>query len=719
MKTLLFKNKDKILRLIISLLFGGSLTVLCLFNLPLFYEQEKAGLIKIFAIVFLGFAVAIWMTFDLVLIPVKYITGKNGKHILFIVCLCTLLAAIFSTTPIYYWSVPKNHHVEICYTSDKTSDVLPVLGVLDHKIGRLYPSGFFDHNSYPILVAANNCLVRDFHTVQDWTGIDILIDQKAADGVVLIKMDHHTKEATLSEQATSPAQLSITMNGFSNWGTAVHADIFAGKPLGIIKLLSILMGSIYLALFIFGLSEMIINQDGGYDRYYKIALAVVIVYFLCFGFLMANHGGQPDQGKHVYFSSRYSESWGFPKEDLNSRYFVKDNVYFYYWVNGIVVKIYHLVTPDSGLFSTDLQKAGLILTREDIFLLRIVSVIISTGTIYYLYKLTAVLSGNKFAGILASFFAANTLMFVYVSGGISFDNFLGLCSVVAIYYLVNVLKGEDYVKNTSLLGIWLGLGALTKNEGALFAFILFLIWLIYSFIRRKSLKFQFGRPNIVFILLLVVTSGLFLKLYGGNLIKYHRPIPKCQMIKPAENCTRFTNRASERQVVDYSQLWMDRNVTYGPFEYALDFWIYNEINGIWGIVSTNTYAPRFLTALHGCLIVVAGLCMARYWKKDDLAASALIMITICYAGYLFFFNYSNELKMGFRHYAVQGRYLFPVLSAFYALMVTYLLKVRPLILSRAVISLALILYFGGGLGIFIFRYADVFITWRILLERGI
>jgi hypothetical protein len=50
---------------------------------------------------------------------------------------------------------------------------------------------------------------------------------------------------------------------------------------------------------------------------------------------------------------------------------------------------------------------------------------------------------------------------------------------------------------------------------------------------------------------------------------------------------------------------------------------------------------------------------------------------------------------------------------FMALSAHFFMKIKSIILKRLTISLAVIIYFAGGMGMFLSRYATVFIHWRI------
>ncbi len=695
------QNKRSFLPWVSSILLGGSLSILCLFNLPLFYEQDRLGMVRTFVATLVIFCLVAAFSSKLLLIPLKYFQVKDITSMIFVTLLSLIFMGIFYFTSSYYWSTPKFQSVEICYSSGTPAAELKLYSISDPRIGRVFPAKFFGPTSYPILISANTCITGGIRTVQKWQGIILDLEAKENDGSITIEINRQITRKSLGSDDDSVGRKNINIPAGPFRGSPIYPNIFSNNLLIFSKWIALILSAIYLAMVVFAISEIILLLVEEPIISYKVMLALVLAYFVIFGLIMVNHSGQPDQVMHEYYSSRYSETWGIPKEDPESPFYITDNEYLYYWINGAALKLYHLLARVENRSTNRL-------------LWRLISVTLSSGTLYYIYQLASKVTGNKFGGTLAAFLAANMLMFVFVSGGISYDNLMNLSSVAAIYHMVCILKSEDYVKNTAWMGIWLSLGALSKDQVALLAFILFFIWLSFSIKNRRWINLHFTYTNIILVVILALTFGLFLEFYGGNLIRYHRPIPICRQVKDPKFCTNLSYRGSQYQKVDYGDLWVNRNSIVGPLAYFGSFWLYEGmINGIWGIVSHNAYIPRFTTSLQELLIIWTVLCLARYWKKADSISVVLLIVLLSYAGYVFFMNYNSELHYNFRHYAVQGRYLFPVLGAFLALLVNSFLKIKPLFLKRLTLSLAIILYFAGGLGTFVFRYSDVFIAWRI------
>ena len=432
---------------------------------------------------------------------------------------------------------------------------------------------------------------------------------------------------------------------------------------------------------------------------YKLLLLFTLCYFFVFGIFMAHTAGQPDQRAHGYYSLRFTETWRIPEDDPEVPFVITGQPYLYYWINGAITKIIQWFTPED--------------TINYVLLWRLISVLMSTGTVYYLYKLTTKLTGNPYAGVLAAFFLSNTLMFVFNSGGINYDNLMNLGSMAAIYHLVNIYKGDDYLRNTTAMGSWLIVAALSKEQALLVAFVVFIPWLFFSVNYIKQIKINMTKQMVVVGLIFIGFFLLFITLYGVNIYQYGKLTPGCSNIKPPEQCTGYAHRWEYHSDADLKSMWFGRDNFNSPIQYAFTYWLIHIGQSIWGILSHNTFVPMLTTSLHTIFALWGVLCLVRHWDKKESAANALIFIVIGFTAYLFYFNYSTEVRFSFMHYGVTGRYLLPVFGVFLALMIHYFLKIRSLFLKRLSLTLAIVLYFAGGMGMFISRYAQIFIHWRI------
>jgi len=434
---------------------------------------------------------------------------------------------------------------------------------------------------------------------------------------------------------------------------------------------------------------------------HKILLIFVLIYFLVFGILMAYTAGQPDQSAHQYYSKEFSKTWGIPEEDMSAGHRIfTGRPYLYYWINGAIAKIYNWIFPNNPPIRI-------------VMVWRIFSAVIGTFTVYYCYKTASKLAENPYAGILAAFFLSNTLMFVFVSGGNSYDNLMNLAAMAAIYHLVSVYKGHNFVKHTALTGIWVIIGSLSKEQYLLLTLIIFLAWLFYVIRNFRVIEIELNKKNIAFGIIFIVFLGLFIGLYGVNFIRYSRTTPLCNQIKPQEYCGTYLYRKNFYEPISLRVLWERRDTVLNPFQYASQYWIWKMAESIWGILSHNTFVPLFSVGLHALFALWSFVCLFRYWKPQDKVNTLLVFILISYCGYIFIWNYKLELEYSFQHYGVTGRYLLPVLGTLLTLMVHNILKIRNTLIKRLTVALSIVLYFNGGLWLYLSRYAEKFSLWRI------
>jgi len=694
-----------------------------LLNFPLFYQQTSqerivASLITLFVFLILN-------TFSLTAFILPSLQKfKKPKNLILLFGLMIFLSVTIAISLNYFWSIPTNHEIEFCFDGKDESSTI-IIPLLAHPVtNRLYPPESFGVDNYPLFIDSGNCengSVTTFyrHIMRYWhsPGMIVFVRDPSPDGKLSIEVNNTPSVINFDHDAEEqPGNEIVIFEGF-DLGEKIEEPWDQNWFFGI-RVVSVLISALYLSISLFGFTEKIIRNSVKKQknqeklifpskksfqiktlRIDKLLLVLTLLYFIIFGIFMAHTAGQPDQAPHRYYSLRYSETWGIPEEDFNKPYVISGQPYLAYWLNGAVNKVFRMLFPASQL-------------RSDL-LWRLVSVILSTFTVFYLYKLGKKATGNPYAGVLAAFFLSNTLMFVFMSGGISYDNLMNLASMAAIYHLVCLYKKEDFLRHTSQIGIWVVVGALSKEQFLLMTLIIFLAWLYFLVRNFRNLKLEVNPSNIALSVVMLAALGLFIGLYGVNLIRYGMPTPACYQVKGIGNCGAFSYRSEFYSQFSLPGLWYRRDTFQNPINYAFEFWIPLIIRSTWGIFSHNTFMPKLSTALHSVLLLWTFTCLARYWKNKDDVANILIYIIVTFVGFMFFYNYKQDVEYDFRHYAVAGRYLFPSIGALLTLMIYYFSKLRSLFLKRLTIIIATLIYFGGGLWMFLSRYSEVFIHWRI------
>ena len=292
---------------------------------------------------------------------------------------------------------------------------------------------------------------------------------------------------------------------------------------------------------------------------YLILLGITLLYFLGFGSWMIFLSGQPDQLPHLYYSRRYSENWGLPEDDPESQYVIEGQPFLYYWINGAVNRTYHLLYPEEN-------------PNSEVLLWRLLSVIYSCLTVYYLYKLSTKVTGNPYVGVIAAFLLSNTLMFVYLSGGVSYDNLMNLAAMASVFHLACLFKNEDFVKHTALTGIWVVIGSLAKEQFLMLATLVFLSWTFFTVKNHRKITLAFSWKKIILCFLLLIAIGGFITFYGTNLVRYGKTVPACKQVKAEEFCYRYTLRRDFSEPLNLKWLWFNRDNIPNPITYAQGYW---------------------------------------------------------------------------------------------------------------------------------------------------
>ncbi len=273
-------------------------------------------------------------------------------------------------------------------------------------------------------------------------------------------------------------------------------------------------------------------------------------------------------------------------------------------------------------------------------------------------------------------------MFVFMSGGLSYDILMNLASIAAIYHLVNIYMGKDFVKQTALTGIWVVVGALSKKQFLLMTLIIFLVWLFYVIRNWKQLTLKFDWKSITLSVIFIGFLALFLGLYGVNLIRYSNITPTCAQIMDSSVCRTYEYRYDYYYPATLQWMWFVRDTLTDPIKYALTYWIYKMLESIWGILSHYSFTPIFSVSLHGILLIWAIFLHFYHRRVKDKISTLLFIILLSYCGYVFLWNYKTEVEFSFQHYGVTGRYLLPIIGVLLTLMTSSFLKIQVLLIEE-------------------------------------
>lgn len=441
-----------------------------------------------------------------------------------------------------------------------------------------------------------------------------------------------------------------------------------------------------------------------------IGLVIILAIFLFYSNYLAMNlktGIIPDEPYRYEVSQYFSHTLGVPK-DVPIAVVYGDNLsrnpFLGYWIFGRVLNFVTWVTPES----TDFQQ---------LVWLRLVNSLFAVGTLIVTYLMSKELIKNRWMQLLPVFFLANTLMFVFLAGGVNYDNPTNLLCALGIYYLVRILGGKDFLKNTCGWLVSLMVASLIKY--AILPLILFttIIWLVYVINHKgilKTLKPERWQQYLLLAICAVFMIGN-LWLYGGNLLQFHSLIPKCTDTYSKEICQESV------YIVRFAELGLPERLTLmgafrqgypEPIRYLFEVWIPEMLARIFGIMGHKTYFP----------IVISYFQIAFYWlillgvrniRKPGYRSINLVLLILAYAAVLFVMNYQDELAYGFKQVAFQGRYFFPVISLAFVMVGKLLENVKNKYVRLAtIIGLVLLFLYGSPIRFFWYR-ESVFFDWFV------
>ena len=273
--------------------------------------------------------------------------------------------------------------------------------------------------------------------------------------------------------------------------------------------------------------SLFFNQVTKFWRSYnaKIVLLLLISIFIAYAVFIAlktNSGIIPDEPAHFTFSMHYSTTWGIPPdvtETYSLGWYIYRNPFLFYWINGRIINILELLKPD--------------ISQGQLFIvLRLVNVIYGLGTVIFCSFLSKELIKDKWFSLLPIFLLTNTLMFVFLVGGVSYDNLANLFSMAGLFFFVRVLQKKSFIANSFGWTISIFAGTLVKFTILPLALIMSIIWVIYIIKNRKEIfpiAFFYLRDSLLGAILLIITFGN-LAIYGYNLLFYQSITPNCRDI---------------------------------------------------------------------------------------------------------------------------------------------------------------------------------------------
>jgi len=429
----------------------------------------------------------------------------------------------------------------------------------------------------------------------------------------------------------------------------------------------------------------------------KIALIFIFLVFLLVCIFLAFNikmGVSPDSYYHLRVSQAYSTTLGIP-QNTPQTYQWRDITripYLYFWINGRILNI------NNGVIN-------------EVVLLRVINVIYSLGTVYVMYLLSKEIFKDKWKRVLPVFFLTHTLMFVFLSSSINYDNLANLLSTLSIYFFVKFVKKGINLKYLLLMLLSLCIGALTKSTVLPVALILVILSAVEIAKRKDEVKKIKAGKELLLLIPIAIFVFLNLSLYGGNLLKYKTLEPSCTQILTHEQC--LENGVYYRNKVDYNSTSINgpldvfnmiiEGERIGPARYFFR-WFPNLMSKIFGIMGDSSlYLPYYLVALFILFFLTGAILIISNKRKLTKIDKYLLTILLFYTAILFFTqNYPMYLTYNQYYLGLQGRYIFPVISIIYILLTKSFFFIKNKKLRNIVlISFSILLIYSCNIYLFL------------------
>jgi 4-amino-4-deoxy-L-arabinose transferase-like glycosyltransferase len=405
-------------------------------------------------------------------------------------------------------------------------------------------------------------------------------------------------------------------------------------------------------------------------------------------------GVSPDSYYHLRVSQAYSTTLGIP-QNTPQTYQWRDITripYLYFWINGRILNI------NNGVI-------------DEVVLLRVINVIYSLGTVYVMYLLSKEIFKDKWKRVLPVFFLTHTLMFVFLSSSINYDNLANLLSTLSIYFFVKFVKKDINLKYLLLMLLSLCIGALTKSTVLPVALILVILSAVEIVKRKDEVKKTKAGKELLLLIPIAIFVFLNLSLYGGNLLKYKTLEPSCTQILTHEQC--LENGVYYRNKVDYSATPINgpidvfnmiiKGERIGPARYFFR-WFPNLMSKIFGIMGDRSlHLPYYLVALFILFFLAGAVLIISNKRKLTKIDKYLLTILLFYTAILFFTqNYPMYLTYNHYYLGLQGRYIFPIISIIYILLTKSFFFIKNKKLRNIVlISFSILLIYSCNIYLFL------------------
>ena len=442
-----------------------------------------------------------------------------------------------------------------------------------------------------------------------------------------------------------------------------------------------------------------------------ICLMIILLSFILFSSFMALNLKTniiPDEPAHYALSKYFANTIKIPNDSpqtFSLGIYIEQNPVLYYWINGRIINAVRLFVPQAA-------------DRDLLVILRMVNVFFSLGTVLACFLLSREVIKHPWWQLFPVFLLVNTSMYVFLSAGVNYDNLTNLLSMLGLYFFVRVFSRDDIFLNSILWMIFIALAALTKYTILPLALAMGISWLFFLLSNKKDIKsinFK-DTKTLIFLFMLIFLFAWNFSIYGVNIIRYQALLPACEEILLESQCALSPLDQRNQELAINPRMTIKESVKRGfpnPIIYAADTWIQNMLLRTFGFIGHKTYFPLNLMIFYSLLFYGTVLLGMFLFRRSSFLTFNLLGITIFYSLVLLYTNYTSELKYGFIHIALQGRYIFPVIGLIYVLFTKIVRNIPIQQLRLLFVTFTLGLFAYGGPITIIIKYQEVFSDWFI------
>lgn len=380
--------------------------------------------------------------------------------------------------------------------------------------------------------------------------------------------------------------------------------------------------------------------------------------------------------------------------------------YLFHWLMSFPYRFIALFTSDLAI---------------QVIFLRVINICFVIISLW-LFRKTLLLGGfSRALSNLSVFFFTLIPLVPFTAAHINYDNLIMIFTAGIFYAALKSVKKSSQQAAWVIAVITIGfLGSLTKFTflpvfAATLLFMAINVWKQYGKHAPAKLFKQYknlSKPAAIFLTIIaIISTGLFMERYGGNVIQYRSLEPKCDRIHSKELCSQYNiwdrnTRWAERYEKEQWPLW-------NPAEYTVYRWIPHIFNDLFitGAYTGGEVALRkplgHLEATPGAPIIrIAGwsifmsaaILTIVFWRKLKLKKIRFLFLASIglYAAALWVKNYSDYTTYGFP-VATQGRYFIPFLIPLIAMAgYTFSVAIKKRYIKEVLLVVALLLFTQGA-----------------------